>query len=76
MGRDTPFGCALRSHFFIGQYLPALGKSPAEVEAMATDEFGQALLMHCYNEFTFLSRFLPSLFIAENRSTRTVHVPW
>ena len=76
MGRDTPFGCALRSHFFIGQDLPALGKSPAEVEAIATDAFGQALLMHCYNEFTFLSRFLPSMFIAENRATRKVHLPW
>ena len=30
--------------------------------------------MHCYNEF--LSRFLPSLFMAENRATRWVYVPW
>ena len=76
IARDTIFGRALRSHFFIGQDLPALRKSPADVEAMATDEFGQAVLMHCYNEFTFLSRFLPLLFIAENRAARKVHASW
>jgi hypothetical protein len=37
---------------------------------------GQALLQHCYNEFAFLSRFLPSLFIAENRKTHQVQTPW
>jgi hypothetical protein len=76
IGRDTPWGCALRSHFFIGQDLPSLGKSPEEVAAIVTDDFGRGLLQHCYNEFTFLSRFLPSLFIAENRTTHKVHVPW
>ena len=76
IGRDTPWGCALRSHFFIGQDLPSMGKSPEEVAAIVTDDFGRGLLQHCYNEFTFLSRFLPSLFIAENRSTHKVHVPW
>lgn len=76
IGRDTPWGCALRSHFYMGQDLPAIGKSPAEVEELFPDAFGQALLMHCYDEFTFLSRFLPSLFVAENRQTHQVRRPW
>lgn len=76
VGRDTPWGCALRSHFYMGQDLPAAGKTPEEVKALVPDEFGVALLQHCYNEFTFLSRFLPSLFIAENRKTHHITVPW
>lgn len=76
VGRDTPWGCALRSHFFMGQDLPAAGKSPAEVREMVPDAFAPALLQHCYNEFTFLSRFLPSLYIAENRATHPVALPW
>lgn len=76
LGRDTEWGCTLRSHFFLGHDLPALGRDPDEVEQLFPDAFGQALLMHCYNEFTFLSRFLPSLFIAENRASRPVQVPW
>lgn len=76
IGRDTPWGCALRSHFYLGQDLPGLGKSPQEIREMVPDELGIALLQHCYNEFTFLSRFLPSLFIAENRATHEVKLPW
>jgi len=76
MGRDTPWGCALRSHFFLGQDLPAAGKSPQEVAALIPEAFAIALLQHCYNEFTFLSRFLPSLFVAENRKTHPVALPW
>lgn len=76
IGRDTEWGLALRSHFYLGQDLPQLGKSPGEIAAFFTDEFGRALLQHCYNEFTFLSRFLPSLYIAENRAQEPVKVPW
>ena len=76
IGRDTPWGCALRSHFFMGQDLPLAGKTPKEIEAIMPDAFAEALLQHCYNEFTFLSRFLPSLFIAENRQTHKVRLPW
>jgi hypothetical protein len=77
IGRDTPSGCALRSHFYLGQDLPSLGVSPAEIEHIFSDEFGRALLQHCYNEFTYLSRFLPSLFIAENRDTHPItRLPW
>lgn len=76
IARDTPWGCALRSHFYLGQDLPALGRSPADVQAAFPDDFGRALLQHCYNEFTFLSRFLPSLYIAENRATVNIKTPW
>ena len=74
--RDTPWGCVLRSHFYMGYDLPALGKTAAQMAEMIPDLAAQALLAHCYNEFTFLSRFLPSLFIAENRCTRKVDLPW
>lgn len=76
IARDTEWGCALRSHFYMGQDLPALGKRPEEIAAEIPDEFGRALLMHCYDEFTFLSRFLPSLYVAENRETNPVRRPW
>lgn len=76
VGRDTHWGLALRSHFFIGQDLPAAGMLPEEIAEIATDEFGESLLQHAYNEFTFLSRFLPSLFIAEHRDERPPTVPW
>lgn len=76
IARDTPWGCALRSHFYLGQDMPALGAGASEVEAVFSDDFGRALLQHCYNEFTFLSRFLPSLYIAENRDKIRVDVPW
>jgi DAPG hydrolase PhiG domain len=76
VGRDTSWGCALRSHFFLGQDLPAAGHTPQQMAAIVPDVFATALLQHCYNEFTFLSRFLPSLFIAENRKTHPVALPW
>ncbi|HEY2682399.1 MAG TPA: hypothetical protein VGI93_02740 [Steroidobacteraceae bacterium] len=76
IGRDTDWGCALRSHFYLGQDLPSLGMPPEQVAKLFPDQFGRALLQHCYNEFTFLSRFLPSLFIAENRERLNIEVPW
>jgi hypothetical protein len=74
--RDTAWGTVLRSHFFLGWDLPAMGRPAAHIAEMIPDAVGSALLAHCYNEFTFLSRFLPSLFIAENRATRPVALPW
>jgi len=76
IGRDTDWGCVLRSHFYLGNDLPAQGLTPQEVSAAVPEIAGQALLQHCYNEFTFLSRFLPSLYVAENRGTCRVQVPW
>ena len=76
IARDTAWGCVLRSHFFLGWDLPTIGKTPEQIAAMITDDVAPSLLTHCYNEFTFLSRFLPSLFIAENRDTHAVDLPW
>ena len=76
VGRDTPWGLALRSHFYLGQDLPGAGLDPAQVAEQVTEEFAQALLQHAHNEFTFLSRFLPSLFLAEHRDERLPVNPW
>ena len=76
IARDTEWGMALRSHFYVGYDLPDLGHSPQEMTQLVTDEFGQGLLQHAYDEFTFLSRFLPSLFLAEHRDTRRPRAPW
>ncbi|HEX7429522.1 MAG TPA: hypothetical protein VF328_22015 [Mycobacterium sp.] len=76
IARDTEWGMALRSHFYMGADLPDLGVSPEEIEALVPDEFGQGLLQHAYDEFTYLSRFLPSLFVAEHRDTRPPRAPW
>ena len=76
IGRDAPWGLVLRSHFFLGQDMPRMGMSRDEIAQAFPDAFGRALLMHCYNEFTFLSKFLPSLFIAENRDSIAISTPW
>jgi DAPG hydrolase PhiG domain len=76
IGRDTSWGMALRSHFYIGTDLPATGATPDDVAAQIPIERGVALLQHAYNEFTFLSRFLPSLYLGENRDTMAVPLPW
>jgi hypothetical protein len=75
-GRDTEWGMVLRSHFYLGHDLPATGLSPSEVTERVPDDAGIALLQHCYNEFTFLSRFMPSLHLAENRDVQLPRVPW
>lgn len=73
--RDTPWGAALRSNFYFGVDL--VGKlTPEQMAETFTDEFARSLLRHCYNEFTFLSRFLPSLYAGEHRDTIAVPAPW
>ena len=57
--RDTTQGCTLRSHFF-------LGALTADSDHPLPDEMGFGLMEHCYNEFTYLSQVLPSLYYAEN----------
>jgi hypothetical protein len=76
IARDTDWGCVLRSHFFLGWDLPAAGRSPAEMATLLPDPVAPALLTHCYSEFSYLARFLPSLFMAENRAERPVPLPW
>jgi hypothetical protein len=76
IARDTDWGCVLRSHFFMGADLHLQGKSADEICKLVSVEAAEALLQHCYNEFTFLSRFLPSLYIGENRETIPVKLPF
>jgi len=76
IGRDTPWGLALRSHFYLGQDLPAMGLSPDQVASLIPDAVGRAILQHAYNEFTYLSRFLPSLHAAEHRDETPPPLPW
>lgn len=76
VARDTPFGCVLRSHFWLGEGLDELGFDAAALEALVPVAIGRGLMKHAYTEFTFLSRFLPSLFVAEHRDERPVPLPW
>lgn len=72
LARDTDWGCVLRSHFYLDVDQPDPddpNAPPAIPDALAPN-----LLQHCYEEFTFLSRFLPGLFAGENREG--VPRPW
>lgn len=75
VARDTVFGCVLRSHFWIGQDLAGLAP-PEAIAEIATEELGFGLLRHAYNEMSFLARFLPSLYVAENRAAERPVLPW
>jgi hypothetical protein len=76
IARDTEWGMALRSHFLMGFDLPGAGLSPELVCGIVPDALGPAILQHCYDEFTFLSRFLPSLHLAEGTPREAVKRPW
>ena len=67
IGRDTKWGLALQQPFLHGPGPVADGWTPDQLKAEFSDDFGRALLMHCYNEFTFLSRFLPGIYTGDNR---------
>jgi DAPG hydrolase PhiG domain len=73
VARDTPYGCVLRSRFWLGA---GLGGSPEELRALFPDEVGLELMKHAYSEFFYLSRFLPSLYIAEQRESEPAPLPW
>lgn len=45
--------------------------APRVLEQVLPDEIGLGLMKHALTEFTYLSRFLPSLYIAENREKIT-----
>lgn len=76
VGRDTEWGMVLRSHFFLAQDLPALGVPPEQVAELVPDVLAPALLQHCYDEFTYLARFLPSLYLGEHRDSERPVTPW
>jgi hypothetical protein len=73
VARDTPYGCVLRSRFWLGE---GLGASPEELRTMLPDEVGLGLMKHAYSEFFYLSEFLPSLYIAEQRDREPIPAPW
>lgn len=66
IGRDTEWGMVLRSRFWLGVDTPE----------QVPDEIGLGLVKHAYTEFHYLSRFLPSLYIAENRESEVPPFPW
>jgi hypothetical protein len=70
VARDTPWGAVLRTRFWMGAGLPAEAARELPVEV------GLALMQHAYTEFRYLSHFLPSLYIAENRDRVPVALPW
>lgn len=74
--RDTEWGMVLRTHFFFGHDLPALGVPATEMTKIFADELGPAMLQHAYDEFTYLSRFLPSVYAGENRDQIKLTRPW
>ena len=76
LARDTEWGMVLRTHFFLGQDLIKLGLPPAKIAEIFPDSHAPNLLQHGYDEFTWLSRFLPALYRAENRDTVPVVRPW
>jgi hypothetical protein len=69
VARDTPFGCTLRSHFY-------LGALTADTETPLHENIGFGLMEHCYTEFTYLSHFLSSLYYAENKNGDKAPLPW
>ncbi len=73
LGRDTTYGFVLRSNFWLGW---GLELAPDELEAELLDELGLNLMKHSYTEFHYLSRFLPSLYIAERRDEEPPPLPW
>ena len=76
LARDTRWGMVLRSHFFLGMDLADSGLPLQDIERLFPDVMGYSLLQHCYDEFTFLSRFLPSLFLAEGPQDQATERPW
>ncbi|MDX8568068.1 hypothetical protein OZ668_08735 [Elizabethkingia sp. HX XZB] len=69
VARDTPFGCVLRSQFY-------LGATVADTPNPLPEEIGLGLMQHCYSEFTYLSRFLASIYYAENQDGDKAPLPW
>ncbi len=74
--RDTEWGTVLRSTFLLGFDLPDLGAPPQALSELFPDEMGPNLLQHCYDEMTFLSRVLPSIFAAEGMKPEDIMRPW
>lgn len=66
VGRDTPQGMVLRSHFYLGHDLAGV-QALDELRQLLPDELGLGLLEHSNTEWMHLATFLPGLYVAENR---------
>jgi len=73
LARDTTYGCVLRSNFWLGW---GLDVPPEALAAEIPVQLGLDLMKHAYTEFHYLSRFLPSLYIAERREEEVPPLPW
>jgi DAPG hydrolase PhiG domain len=71
--RNVRRSVGLRSNFWLGWGLPL---SPGELAEEIPDALGLNLMKHAYTEFHYLSRFLPSYYIAERREVETPPLPW
>ncbi len=66
----TPWGCELHSRFWLGYvhsrrgdgWINYWGNRPWLRRRLASDTVGRALLVHCHEEMTTLSSFLPALY--------------
>lgn len=67
--RDTSYGAVLRSRFILGQTAAGTGHT-------LPDAIGLGLLQHCYAEFTYLSKVLPSLYWADADNRADVPLMW
>ena len=73
LGRDTPFGMALRSNFWLGHGLPL---APDELEQEMPLQMGLNLMKHSYQEWFYLMRFLPAVYIADRNGEVPAPVAW
>ena len=73
IARDTPDGMVLRSRFWLGA---GLGLPADELREAVPDELGLGLMQHASTEFKYLARFLPSLYMAEQREEEAPALPW
>jgi hypothetical protein len=73
LGRDTPFGLVLRSNFWLGHGLPL---APDELEREMPMRLGLNLMKHSSQEWFYLARFLPAVYIADRRDEEPAPVAW
>ena len=69
-----PWGCELHSRFWLGyvksrsgsRVVNRLGNFTWVRRALANDDLGRSLLVHCHEEMTTLAGFLPELYASES----------
>ena len=71
--RDTPDGMVLRSRFWLGG---GSGPPPEALRGAISERVGLGLMRQANTEFKYLSRFLPSLYVADRREAEPVELPW